>query len=107
MYREVSIREPGIGMERMSFDGKEGTGEGVPDLLLQSLRWVSCRERIMTLLPESQEDRARLLELFVLKIQTINKKSGTVFGSYQILSMLETIAVDEGMIPCPHCGRKR
>lgn len=61
----------------------------------------------MTLLPESQEDRARLLELFVLKIQTINKKSGTVFGSYQILTMLENIAIEEGMVACPHCGRKK
>lgn len=60
----------------------------------------------MTLLPESREDRAKLLELFVLKIQTINKKSGTVIGTYQILEMLENIAIEEGMVECPHCHRK-
>ena len=60
----------------------------------------------MTLLPESSSDRARLLELFVLKIQTINKKEGRVFGTYQILDMLEEIAIKEKMIECPTCGRK-
>ena len=60
----------------------------------------------MTLLPESQKDKARLLELFVLKMQTINKGYGRTFGSYQLLSMLEDMAIEEGMIPCPYCGRK-
>lgn len=60
----------------------------------------------MTLLPESTPDRARLLELFVLKIQAINKKEGRVFGTYQILDMLEDIAVKEGMVECPACGHK-
>lgn len=60
----------------------------------------------MTLLPESKEDRAKLLELFVLNIQTINKKSGCVIGTYQILEMLENIAIKEKMVDCPTCGRK-
>lgn len=60
----------------------------------------------MTLLPESKEDRAKLLELFVLKIQKINKKEGRVFGTYQILEILEDIAIKEKMIDCPTCGGK-
>ncbi len=60
----------------------------------------------MTLLPESEKDRAHLLELFVLKIQRINKECGTVMGTYQILETLEEIAIEEGMIECPHCHRK-
>lgn len=60
----------------------------------------------MTQLPESQEDRARLLELFVLEIQKINKTSGRVYGTYQILEWLEEIGIKEGMVACPHCGRK-
>ncbi len=35
-----------------------------------------------------------------------NKKSGTVIGTYQILEMLENIAIEEGMVECPHCHRK-
>jgi len=61
----------------------------------------------MTLLPESEKDRARLLELFILKIQTINKTSGTVMGTYQILESIEEIAIQEGMIECPHCHQKK
>jgi hypothetical protein len=61
---------------------------------------------MMTLLPESETERARLLELFVLKIQTINKKSGTILGTYQILETLEEIAIKEGMVECPHCHCK-
>lgn len=60
----------------------------------------------MTLLPESMPDRAHLLDLFVLKIQSINKKSGTVLGTYQILEMLEEIAIEEGMVECPHCHQR-
>lgn len=60
----------------------------------------------MTRLPESQSDKARLLDLFVEKLNAINKKSGTILGTYQILEMLERIAVEEGMIECPHCHRR-
>ena len=60
----------------------------------------------MTLLPESTEDRSRLLELFVLELQQINKKEGRVMGTYQILERIENIAIREGMVECPYCGRK-
>lgn len=60
----------------------------------------------MTLLPESAEDRARLLELFVLEIQAINKKEGRVMGTYQILERLEAIAIENGLVACPYCRRK-
>jgi len=61
---------------------------------------------MMTLLPESVEDKSRLLELFVLEIQTINKKEGRVMGTYQILVRLEELAIENGFVACPHCGRK-
>lgn len=60
----------------------------------------------MTLLPDSTEDKSRLLELFVGRLQSINKKSGTILGTYQILEMLEEMAIEEGMIECPHCHRR-
>jgi hypothetical protein len=61
----------------------------------------------MTLLPESTEDRARLLKLFVGEIQRRHKdKGGTIYGSYQILDWLEEIAIENGMVECPHCHRK-
>lgn len=62
---------------------------------------------MVTLLPESQEDRARLLELFVAEIEGINKVEGRVMGTYQILERLEAIAIRNGMLECPCCGRKR
>jgi len=61
----------------------------------------------MTLLPESKDDRAALLELFVKEIQTINKKSGRVLGTYQILSLLEDIAIENGLVECPHCHHRK
>jgi len=60
----------------------------------------------MTLLPESEKDRARLLELFVLELQQINKKEGRAMGTYQILERLESIAIKEKMVECPMCGRR-
>lgn len=62
---------------------------------------------MVTLLPESEKDRAYLLELFVLELQAINKKEGRVMGTYQILERLESIAIRNGMLECPCCGRKR
>lgn len=60
----------------------------------------------MVLIPDSQEDKAKLLDLFVDRILAINKKSGQVIGTYQILTMLEDISIEEGLIECPHCHNK-
>ena len=60
----------------------------------------------MTLLPASIEEKSLLLDLFVNKINAINKKEGRVLGTYQVLEMLEDIAIEEGLIECPHCNRK-
>ena len=61
----------------------------------------------MTLLPESKEDRAKLLELFVGEIQKRNKTMGSVIGSYQVLTMLEDLAIEKGLVECPHCHCKK
>lgn len=61
----------------------------------------------MTLLPESKEDRAKLLELFVGEIQKRNKTMGSVIGSYQVLTMLEDLAIENGLVECPHCHCKK
>lgn len=60
----------------------------------------------MLQLPESEKDKSKILELFVLKMKETNKKEGRVFGSYQILEIIEEISIKEGMIKCPVCGRK-
>lgn len=60
----------------------------------------------VTELPVSEQDRARLLELFVERLECINREQGRVLGTYQILEMLESIAVENRMIKCPCCGRE-
>jgi hypothetical protein len=55
----------------------------------------------------TNDEKALILDNLITRIGSINRKSGTVFGSYQILDMIETIAIDAGMIECPHCHQKK
>ena len=55
----------------------------------------------------SSDEKAIVLDNFINRIETINRKSGTVLGSYQVLEMLELVAIDAGYIECPHCGVKK
>lgn len=64
-------------------------------------------DNTMTLLPESDADRSKLLVLFVGEIQKTNKIMGRVIGTYQILDMLERLAIENGLVECPHCHQKR
>ena len=55
----------------------------------------------------TDSEKAMILDNFITHIRAINRKSGQVIGSYQILDMLEQIAIDVGYIECPTCHRKK
>lgn len=55
----------------------------------------------------SDEQTAKILDNFINRVECTNRKSGTVFGSYQILGMIDRVAIDAGYIECPHCHQKR
>ena len=56
----------------------------------------------------TDSEKAIILDNFITRISGINRKSGQVIvGSYQILDMLEQIAIDVGYIECPTCHQKK
>ena len=55
----------------------------------------------------TDSEKAMILDNFITHIRAINRKSGQVIGSYQILDMLEQIAIDVGYIECPTCHQKK
>jgi hypothetical protein len=55
----------------------------------------------------TDSEKAIILDNFITRIGGINRKSGQVIGSYQILDMLEQIAIDVGYIECPTCHQKK
>ena len=55
----------------------------------------------------TDSEKAIILDNFITRISGINRKSGQVIGSYQILNMLERIAIDVGYIECPTCHQKK
>ncbi len=54
----------------------------------------------------SDHQKARILDTLIYQIQEINRKSGTVIGTYELLERLEKIAILKGMVECPICHRK-
>ena len=55
----------------------------------------------------TNDEKAIVLDNFMNRIQGINRKSGVVLGSYQVLDMIEHVAIDAGYIECPTCHQKR
>ena len=55
----------------------------------------------------TNDEKAIILDNFLTRIGSINRKSGTVLGSYQILDMIDNVAIDAGFIECPHCHVKK
>lgn len=55
----------------------------------------------------TNDEKAIILENLITRIGAINRKSGTILGSYQILEMIEDIAIDAGFLECPHCHQKK
>jgi len=53
------------------------------------------------------DEKAIILDNFITRIGTINRKSGTILGSYQILDMIDAVAIDAGFIECPTCHVKK
>lgn len=53
----------------------------------------------------TNEQKAIILSKFVEKIKGVNKVCGTVYGSFQILDMIEDIAIEEKFMICPKCKR--
>ena len=51
------------------------------------------------------KQKARLLDSMIMRMELINKKCGTTFGSYQILECIEDDAIKCGFVPCPKCGK--
>lgn len=56
------------------------------------------------LLTLSKEAKAILYDEFVKRIEAQNKKEGRIFGTIQIIDMLESDAVKCGFTKCPYCG---
>jgi uncharacterized protein (UPF0212 family) len=54
----------------------------------------------------TNDEKAMVLDNFINTIDKINHKSGVVLGSYQVLEMLDSIAVDLGYVECPTCHQK-
>lgn len=54
----------------------------------------------------TESEKAKILDNFILRIEHINEEQGTILGSYQVLRMIEQVAIDGGLIECPHCHRK-
>jgi hypothetical protein len=53
----------------------------------------------------SDVKKAKILSEFIVQINKMNYRCGTVIGSYQVLEMLEDIAIREKIIPCPKCSK--
>lgn len=50
-------------------------------------------------------ERAEVFGRFLIELREINKKSGTVYGTIQIIERFEEIAVEKGFLKCPCCKR--
>ena len=55
----------------------------------------------------TNDEKAIILDNFISRIGSINRVSGQVLGSYQILDMINTVAIDAGYIECPRCHVKK
>ena len=49
--------------------------------------------------------RSEILLKFVKLLEERNKNCGTIFGSYQLLDIIEDIAIDNDFVICPRCHR--
>jgi hypothetical protein len=49
--------------------------------------------------------RSEILLSFVKMLEEKNKDCGTIFGSYQILEIIEDIAIEKDFLVCPRCKR--
>lgn len=52
------------------------------------------------------KQKAAILDAFIDKVEGINKKCGSIMGTYQILDRLHDIAIEKGFVKCPCCGRE-
>jgi hypothetical protein len=57
----------------------------------------------LTILNDYQ--RSEILLSFVNMLEEKNRDCGTIFGSYQLLEIIEDIAVEKDFIVCPKCRR--
>jgi len=57
----------------------------------------------MTILNDYQ--RSEILLEFIKMLEEKNKDCKTIFGSYQILKVIEDIAVQKDFLICPKCRR--
>lgn len=51
-------------------------------------------------------EKSQIFDQFVRDLEEINRKSGTIFGTVQILERFERIAIQKGFIECPYCKQK-
>nr|WP_321352524.1 hypothetical protein [uncultured Methanoregula sp.] len=51
------------------------------------------------------EEKARLFDEMVTRLETQNKSCGVIFGSIQLIEIMEDDAVKLGFKKCPCCGR--
>ena len=59
--------------------------------------------KILSSLSDTQ--KARLFDTMVERLENINKSSGVIFGSIQLIEIMENDAVKLGFKKCPCCGR--
>lgn len=55
----------------------------------------------------SNDEKAMVLDNFITRIDEINRESGIVIGSYQVLKILDQIAINLGYVECPTCHQKK
>lgn len=54
----------------------------------------------------NQEEKSRLFDELINRLDAQNKKCGVIFGSVQLIEMMEEDAVKLGFKKCPYCGRE-
>lgn len=54
----------------------------------------------------SANQQAQIFTQFIMDLTEINRKSGTIYGTVQILEIFERIAIRKGFIECPYCKQK-
>lgn len=63
---------------------------------------------VIDFLKLSDEDKAKLLTMLVISIEEEHRiHGGRVYGTYQLLSILDKFATQLGMCTCSKCGRSK
>lgn len=53
----------------------------------------------------TDDEKARLFDEMITRLETQNKSCGVIFGSIQLIEIMENDAVKLGFKKCPCCGK--